>query len=1133
MSNAAGTLETIALELSRVLQPLEEELQPGRARILLAHLGITISVSQEASIASSLNTTASKITPLIQKTQELITAIASENNAEIFSKSTALIGIIKEIIESFINIKNALSGIGIPAADANKVPERLLNYLLVRYADNLPGFKGVLEFLGIIAGVEQNVGSTDPDHPPFTLYSLHFEKIGAWLGNGGNQMKTLYGWGTPTFDGKQLFAKTEKILADAGLPVIYDDVAPDPKLDLVLVEVVPKTDVNPRGLLITSKSTFSSGLQQFAQDDWKVETKVDVNLPVATSILLQPNGQITITPPNGTGDVKGELMLKWTGKRTDGEPFILVGKAGSSRFEIGEFILLVNTKLAWNAAEHKANGKFALEGSLNQCKILIDASGGDGFLKNILPNTKFEADFDLTLGVSSEAGFYFGGSSALEIHLPTHIALGPIALEGLAIGLRPKDGNLPVSLGADLKANLGPIVAVVQNMGVTTIFSFPANRDGNLGPVQLDLAFKPPVGIGLSLDAGVVKGGGYLMIDVDKGQYAGALELSIQNTIQVAAICVITTRMPDGSDGFSLLIIISATFSPGIALGMGFFLSGLGGMLGIHRTINVDALREGVRTNAIDNILFPEDVVNNIIPIINQITTIFPPKRDQFMIGLMARITWGFPPLITIDFGLAVEFASPVRIAILGMLKIVLPTEEASVMQFQVSFVGIIDFEQGMLSFDASLFNSRILTFTLEGDMALRLAWGESKGFLMSIGGFHPTFKPPAELRVPVLRRLTVNILTGNPRLVLTCYFALTSNTVQFGAKLDLLFKVSEFKVVGYLYFDVLFQFSPFRFIANIGAGLEVKMGNTTLFSITLDFELSGPTPWHAKGTASFSILFFTIKVRFDAEWGDKQSIEDPFIAILPQALEAFSLDANWTTELPVNRSAMVTLKEIEAETGKVVLQPFGSFRISQTIVPLLQKLEKFGNNKPADISQVEVKEVRIGTLVVNKEYVTDAFAPAMFKKMEDKDKLSAPSYEQMKSGIRVTETNQIFVNARANRKVEYEVKVSDFDPTPKPAPITFDMSLLRRMTKGGEIGKCALSKEYAFNKIKQKAATVNVGDESFVIVDKANMSKVAHDTFDTGSFTEATDVLQSYLQGHPEAKGKVKVVPAYHLEMV
>ena len=211
------------------------------------------------------------------------------------------------------------------------------------------------------------------------------------------------------------------------------------------------------------------------------------------------------------------------------------------------------------------------------------------------------------------------------------------------------------------------------------------------------------------------------------------------------------------------------------------------------------------------------------------------------MIGFMAKITWGVPALISIEFGLVIEFTNPVRIAILGVLKIALPTEEAAILQLQVNFVGIIDFEKGYLSFDASLYNSRILTFTLEGDMALRLNWGSSKGFLMSVGGFHPAFKPPQELNVPNLKRLTLTILSGNPNLVLTSYFAITSNTVQFGAKIDFRFKSGSLSVVGYLQFDVLFQFSPFRFVCNISAGLGVKAGSSTLFSIKLDFDYQDP----------------------------------------------------------------------------------------------------------------------------------------------------------------------------------------------------------------------------------------------------------------------------------------------------
>ena len=122
---------------------------------------------------------------------------------------------------------------------------------------------------------------------------------------------------------------------------------------------------------------------------------------------------------------------------------------------------------------------------------------------------------------------YFGGSGGLEISLPTHITLGPIEIVAATLAVGSSDGVIPIELGATIKGDLGPLKAVVENIGLRATLTFPPNRDGNLGPANLALGFKPPNGVGLSIDAGVVKGGGYLFFDPDKGEYAGALELTI------------------------------------------------------------------------------------------------------------------------------------------------------------------------------------------------------------------------------------------------------------------------------------------------------------------------------------------------------------------------------------------------------------------------------------------------------------------------------------------------------------------------------------------------------------------------------------------------------------------------------
>src|SRR5207342_2524137 len=143
------------------------------------------------------------------------------------------------------------------------------------------------------------------------------------------------------------------------------------------------------------------------------------------------------------------------------------------------------------------------------------------------------------------------------------------------------------------------------NMGMKTIWTFPDDRKGNLGPVNLEIGFKPPNGVGLSLDAGVVKGGGFLLLDYEKGEYAGALELDFQGLFGFTAIGIINTKFPDGSEGFSLLLLINVTFATPIALGFNFYLAGVGGLIGLNRTVSTLSLQKGVQDGSVDNILFP------------------------------------------------------------------------------------------------------------------------------------------------------------------------------------------------------------------------------------------------------------------------------------------------------------------------------------------------------------------------------------------------------------------------------------------------------------------------------------------------------------------------------------------------
>src|SRR5207237_8442866 len=126
-------------------------------------------------------------------------------------------------------------------------------------------------------------------------------------------------------------------------------------------------------------------------------------------------------------------------------------------------------------------------------------------------------------------------------------------------------------------------------------------------------------------------------------------------------------------------------------------------------------------------------------------------------------------------------------------------------------------FDRGEAAVDATLVGSRLAQFALTGDMALRMSWGEQSSFLLAVGGFHPRFAAPPGF--PALERVAVALAGGdNPKLRLEAYLALTSNTVQFGARVDLGARAGSFSIGGFMALDPPVPLSPLAVGADIRA---------------------------------------------------------------------------------------------------------------------------------------------------------------------------------------------------------------------------------------------------------------------------------------------------------------------------
>jgi hypothetical protein len=499
----------------------------------------------------------------------------------------------------------------------------------------------------------------------------------------------------------------------------------------------------------------------------------------------------------------------------------------------------------------------------------------------------------------------------------------------------------------------------------------------------------------------VVSGSGYLFHDAAKAQYAGVVALELKR-LTLQAIGLITTRLPSGRRGFSLLVIISAADFPPFNLGFGFTLTAVGGVVGYHRTVAIEPLRAGLKAGTLDAVLFPENPVRDAPRIVSALETIMPPREDQYLVGLMARIAWGVPTMLTIELGVILEAPSPTRLVVLGQFRAVLPREKGALVVIKMDALGVVDFDRGEVAIDAVLYDSRITTYAVTGDMALRARFGSDPAFALAVGGLHPKFTAPSGF--PTLARVAVGLSQGeNTRLTLQAYLALTSNTAQVGARLDVLVKASGFSVEGFLGFDALFQFSPFAFVVDIHAGVTLKWHGRTLLGVELDLTLSGPSPWRALGKATFKIWRFSKSISFDRTIGGGEPppalpAPDP----LPELVAALADRRSWSAQLPAEVATLFTIRE-GPPTSDVLVHPLGGVSVRQRVVPLGVQVTRVGSSSLPGGRRFDVVALGPdGRPAPDAALVEDHFAPAQFLDLTDDQRLQRPSFELMGAGVRL-----------------------------------------------------------------------------------------------------------------------------------
>lgn len=1132
--SSSGLLQQILGGFANALTPLRDAVaSPAAFQSFLKQFGWTLGDADLAQLTTTL--------------KDLSTLAANPSSLSVEELASDLV--------KAATIVRSISSSGAPAAFVSTFPEELLDYLVYSaVATGIPGLFGVLHFAGVFS--EKRIAADAA-----TGRAEHIEFIVAWARLGplaDHPLETIasaYGWGA-AFDGDALVrsigilvrgfgARAVLLGVDPGLRDEYyahgapaaaglknvimsvpgldfttsaDAAAINVRLALLALPIPPNatTIANADGIAIMPVITGQAADTINLTDTITLKLGGDfLARPVRAE--FHPGSAVVRASP---GDVHIDASARLDAKAPATAPWIPIGNAQSSRLELSSAHVALGL-----AGTLDGDMELTAEVGLDAAALVIDFSEADSLMQDTVSRQPTKSALSFTIKWSSKTGFALGGQPKLAITIPVQQSLAGIAtLQQIGFALGAGSGNrLEFDAMLTGTTSIGPVTLTVKEVGLAiyiTSSAYPA-PPGVFGNIDFGFGFKSPSGVGLAIDVAGLTGGGFLSCDPAAGQYSGMLQLGYQQ-FQLQAFGLIATKLPTGP-GYSLVAMIDANFPP-IELVAGFTLNGVGGLLGINRSVSTDALEAGIKAKTLSNFLFAKNPVANAAQLLADLDTFFPAAQGRYVFGPLLQIGWGTPTVITIDLALILELPDPVRLVLIGELAVLLPNPNAVLIELHMDVLGTIDFGTGEGSLDAVLHDSRVIHFPLQGAMALRGCWaGDDKTFLLAVGGFHPKFQPPPGF--PTLQRLSISMPSGHiSKLNLNGYLAVSSNTLQIGAHVDIFVGIDGFGISGYLNFDTLIERNPFYFDVNISGGVTLSAGGDDIMSLDLTAELSGPAPWHCAGSVHFSILWFSVTKSFSVTFGDTASaLPTTSIDVGAAIRAALSDPRSFTATLTTNENGLVTLRT-PTVSGVVLGHPGAALKINQNVCPLGLTIQRFGADAPSGDSLFTITSVTSDGVAQSPTSITDEFAPSQFLNLSDDDELAAPSFEIFDSGVAFGD-GAVSSSAILSRPIVYETLIVD---TPGGAPredagytspsdrLT---GILTRLQNSGRLRYAMPSKPM-----------VHLAVPNYVIATTDQIAASGIGVATGQTFAQARAALAAAIAQDPDQRGTLQVVASYEV---
>ncbi len=443
---------------------------------------------------------------------------------------------------------------------------------------------------------------------------------------------------------------------------------------------------------------------------------------------------------------------------------------------------------------------------------------------------------------------------------PKHRSFGPLKI--YKTGFEFRGGLAWVTLDAAISA-----------AGITMSF-----KGLGLGIKLNDLKHPEPAlhGIGLGYDRGGIRISGALERQVSEGaadQFAG------KAVVSTAALSLSAIGAYSKEAGHDPSLFLYAALDQPMGGPAFFFVKGLAAGFGYNRRLIAPTVDEIEDFPLIQAAMKPSDQgPDGPKDMLGQLDKFLPAAEGENFVAVGVRFST-FELIETFAL-LTLGFGKQFDATLLGISTLEVPPMCPTTPLARVRIGLVAHVDDGALEIDGKILDGSYVfskDCQLSGGFAF-YSWftGEHAGdFVMTVGGYHPRFKPPAHYPTP--KRLALNWAV-NPDLSVkgSCYFALTSLGMMAGGHLSAVWQSGPFSARFKADADFLVVWEPYHYEADISVSISASYtfkADLLVKEVKKKISVEVGAGLHLRGPEFAGTAYIDLEiVSFTVDFGDEKS---------------------------------------------------------------------------------------------------------------------------------------------------------------------------------------------------------------------------------------------------------------------